>query len=66
MPIVNEFAREEMGEVTTYQVDVDASPELANIYAPEAYPTFMLFEDGMAVQSTTGEQPIAELERLVA
>ena len=66
MPVVNEFALEEAGAVTTYQVDVDASPELANIYAPDAYPTFVLFEDGMAVQSVTGEQPLAELERLVA
>lgn len=54
-PIVDELASKEAG-ITFYRVDIDQSPDLANEYAPNGFPTFVLFEGGKAVATTTGEQ----------
>lgn len=66
MPIIERFADDESGRVTTYQVDVDQSPHLANEYAPNGFPTFVLFEDGRIVDDRTGEQTLSTLEAMAA
>lgn len=63
-PLVDELAKS--GEIPVYQVDVDQSPDLANIYAPKAYPTFVLFVDGQAYNSLVGEQSIEGLRNFIA
>lgn len=65
-PIVDRLADEERGVVKVYRVDVDKSPELAQVYASEGFPCFVLFENGQVVDRKLGEQPIMSLERMVA
>lgn len=64
-PIVDELAAELRGTVPVYQVDVDKSPALAEVYAPNGFPTYVLFEDGQAVDSLSGERPIEVLRQMV-
>lgn len=66
MPIVEDLASREAGNATVYQVDVDKSPELANEYAPDGFPTFVLFENGAVTKSLTGEQTEAQLIEMLA
>lgn len=65
-PIIDELAAEFNGEVPVYQVDVDKSPSLAVVYAPKGFPTYVLFDNGVAVDSLTGEQPIERLREMIA
>lgn len=57
MPVIEDIAQREEGSVAVYQVDVDQSPDLANEYAPNGFPTFALFVDGALVGRLEGEQP---------
>lgn len=54
-PIVDDLAAKEP-TITFYRVDIDQSTDLANEYAPNGFPTFVLFENGGIAASTTGEQ----------
>ena len=42
MPIINEVADRVQGQAVVYQVDVDKSPDLAQTYAPNGFPSFAL------------------------
>ena len=53
-PIVDELADELT--VPVYQVDVDKNPDLAAEYAPQGFPTFILFENGQMAVGIEGEQ----------
>ena len=64
-PIVDELAAEQ-ANVPVYQVDVDKSPSLARAYAPNGFPTFVLFEGGAPAQTLTGEQSADTLRTLIA
>lgn len=44
-----------------YQVDIDKSPKLADEYAPNGFPTYVLFDNGNAVADHTGEWPLEDL-----
>lgn len=66
MPIVEDLAAREAGHATIYQVDVDKSPELAQEYAPDGFPTFVLFENGVLTKSVTGEQGEGKLVEMLA
>lgn len=63
-PLVDELAQS--GEIPVYQVDVDQSPDLATVYAPQAYPTFVLFVQGKPQGSLVGEQSLERLQHLIA
>lgn len=65
-PIVNELAAQAKGTLAVYQVDVDKSPDLANRYAPNGFPTFAVFQDGRIVQDATGERTLEFLQDLAA
>ncbi len=65
-PVVDELATMVAGQATVYRVDVDASPDLANKYAPNGFPTFAMFRDGRLVKEQTGEQSLDALLNLVA
>ena len=56
-PVVDDVAARVAGQCAVYQVDVDQSPDLANEYAPQGFPTYVLFQDGMVTESVSGEQP---------
>ena len=57
MPIINEVV---------YQVDVDKSPDLAQTYAPNGFPSFALFVNGQLAETLVGEQTEERLLALVA
>lgn len=54
-PVTDEAAEKLKGKVAVYQIDVDQSPVLAREYAPDGFPTYVLFDDGRAVASKVGE-----------
>lgn len=56
-PILDDVAAKVAGRCSVYQVDVDQSPDLAAEYAPDGFPTYVLFVDGSVQQTLTGEQP---------
>ena len=56
-PLVDDVAAQTTGQCKVYQVDVDQSPNLAAHYAPNGFPTFLLFVDGVLQEAITGEQP---------
>lgn len=66
MPIVERLAEDLSGKVAVYQVDVDQSPDLANKYAPDGFPTFDLFENGNLIAQTAGEQSETALKTFAA
>lgn len=65
-PIVDELASMVADKATVYRVDVDQSPDLANEYAPEGYPTFATFRNGALERELSGEQSLDALLHLVA
>ena len=64
-PITDEAADMLRGEVSVYQVDVDKNPELAQEYAPNGFPTYVLFENGAPVAEHVGEWPLPSLLEMV-
>lgn len=64
MPVIGDVATRV--SVPVYQVDIDQSPDLAQEYAPNGVPCFVLFEGGRAKEYLVGEQPEANLIALAA
>ena len=60
-PILDDVAAKAAGACAVYQVDVDKSPDLAAEYAPNGFPTYVLFMDGSKMKTLTGEQTEAAL-----
>ncbi len=65
-PILSNVATRVQGTCAVYQVDVDKSPDLAAEYAPNGFPTFVLFVDGTKTETLTGEQTEAALMELAS
>lgn len=65
-PILDDVAARVAGECAVYQVDVDKSPELAAEYAPNGFPTYVLFQNGSKMETLTGEQSEATLLELAS
>lgn len=65
-PVVEEISAMLNGQAVVYQVDIDESPDLANEYAPNGFPTFVVFNDGRLSNEETGEQTLDNLLNLVA
>lgn len=63
-PILDDVATMAAGTCAVYQVDVDKSPDLAAEYAPNGFPTYVLFVDGSITKTLTGEQTEATLLEL--
>lgn len=63
-PILDDVATQTAATCHVYQVDVDESPDLAAEYAPNGFPTYVLFEDGSKMRTLTGEQTEATLLEL--
>ena len=62
--ILDDVAAKAAGACAVYQVDVDKSPDLAAEYAPNGFPTYVLFVDGSKMKTLTGEQTEAALLEL--
>ena len=65
-PILDDVAAKVSGVCHVYQVDVDKSPDLAAEYAPNGFPTYVLFHDGSLQETLTGEQTEETLLRLAS
>lgn len=64
-PVTDEAAAELKGEVPVFQVDIDKAPALAQEYAPNGVPTYVLFDAGRPVASHAGEWPLSDLLQMV-
>lgn len=65
-PIIEALGIEETESVPIYQVDIDQEPRLAELYAPDGVPTYVLFDNGVVVRTLSGEQSLNDLLRFVA
>ncbi len=63
-PILEDVASKVEDSCMVFQVDVDQSPDLASKYAPNGFPTFVIFTNGVITSETTGEQSEARLLEL--
>lgn len=66
MPVIGLVADRLEGEIPVYQADIDKCPQLAQKYAPNGVPTFLLFEDGVVKKTLVGEQSEQHLQQLAA
>ena len=53
-PIINKLDEEFAGKAKITEVDVDASPELADQFGVQSIPTLIVFKDGKEVGKTIG------------
>lgn len=63
-PVVSQIA-EEHPEIKVLRVDVDAVEQLAAAYSISSIPTLIKFQDGHAVDSSTGYLPKGSVERFL-
>ena len=63
-PIVEQISLQQP-DIPIYKVDVDKELELANTYAPDGFPTFVVFDEGEVMRQATGEQTIDYLEAML-
>lgn len=65
-PVVDQLTSELTRVEPVYQIDIDRSPQLAQVYASQGVPTFVLFDDGKVAKSIAGEQSIETLRNFAA
>jgi len=64
-PILDKLARELAGRFVLAKVDVDKSPELAEVFRIQSVPTVLLVSDGRPVDGFMGAQPEAAVRRFL-
>ena len=60
-PILDEVASEVSGKAKVVKVDIDQSPDIAQVYGIMSVPTMMLFKDGQPAKTIVGAQPKSSL-----
>jgi thioredoxin 1 len=65
-PVLEQLADKVVGKVKVGKVNVDEEQNLAAKFGVRSIPTLLLFKDGKVVEQAVGNQPLAELEKLVA
>ena len=65
-PIVEDIAKETKGKVKVGKLDVDQNKNLASKFKIQSIPTFIVFKDGIPVESITGMQNKAVLLEKIA
>ncbi len=61
-PVLEKLAPEYEGKVNIYKVDIDQSPNLAQMYRVMSVPTMKVFKDGQVVETIVGLQPESALK----
>jgi thioredoxin len=56
-PVVDDIARQRMGELLVVKVDTDFAPGLARRYGIRGIPTVVLFDGGTEVARSVGFEP---------
>lgn len=64
-PVLDQLARERMGEVLVAKLDVDRNPETAQRFMIRGIPTLMVFRGGREVAREVGVVPRARVEALL-
>ena len=64
-PVVEQLAGTYAGKAKVGKVNVDASADLAGRYGVMSIPTFILFQDGRAVNSLTGAVSPKALQQMI-
>ncbi len=65
-PVLDELARERMGEVLVAKLDTDRNPRTAQEFDIRGIPTLIVFKGGEEAARRTGAVPKEELDRLLA
>tara|TARA_B100000035_G_C20951324_1_gene532120 strand:+ start:413 stop:682 length:270 start_codon:yes stop_codon:yes gene_type:complete len=63
MPVLEKYGTEE-DAVEVIKINVDENPEISQEYGIRGIPTFIYFEDGVAIRKQTGMQTIEQLKEL--
>jgi len=64
-PVLDDFARDHVGELLLAKLDTDRSPEVSERMGIRGIPTLILFRDGKERVRTTGAVPRERLEDLL-
>jgi len=64
-PAVTQLANESQGFLRIVKIDAESNANLTQRYDVKAFPSFVLFKDGKAVNGTSGEMVKKELENWV-
>jgi thioredoxin 1 len=64
-PVLADLARRRPA-LTILEVDIEQNDALADAFAVQSVPTFLLFKDGACVDRRMGKLPFVELDRMVA
>ena len=65
-PLLDDLARERMGEVLVMKLDTDRNPAMAVRFGIRGIPTLIVFRDGRELARETGAVPRPRLDALVA
>jgi len=65
-PILDDFARERMGELLVLKLDTDRNPGTMTRFGVRGIPTLILFAHGAEVSRLTGAVPRAQIDALLA
>ena len=64
-PVLEEVAAEVTGRAKIVEVDIDASPDLAQCFGVMSVPTLMVFRGGQVANQAVGVQPKPALRALL-
>ena len=64
-PVVEEIASHYSDTIKVFAVDVDKDEDIATRYDVEAFPTYILFENGIEINRHTGASSSEELEDML-
>lgn len=64
-PVIEEFAQENQGKIAVGKLDIDASPNVTQMYGVTSIPTLILFKDGQPVGTFVGLKDKNSLTHLV-
>jgi thioredoxin 2 len=64
-PVLDDLARDRMGELLVMKLDTDRNPAMAMKYGIRGIPTLIVFRDGNEFARETGAIPRQRLDRLV-
>jgi len=65
-PVLDDIARQRMGEVLVLKLDTDRNPTTAMRFGIRGIPTLILFRDGREAGRQTGAVPPQQIEALLA
>lgn len=64
-PALSSFQADRDGVVKVVKVDVDANPDLVELYKVAGVPTLAVFADGQVLMQATGAKPKPAIAKLV-